>query len=173
MQIPKRAVSVALLAVVASTLVAAALLWSDGYRLYALRTGSMAPTYPSGTLVIDAPMHRLPHVGQVITFETLNGLVTHRVHARTAGGLTTKGDANRSPDAWTVRPAHVVGRVDRAIPGGGYVLVFFQQPTGVLSLVVLAVGVMFAWTLFFPAPRPDEEARAAAPRAPHPLPAGP
>jgi hypothetical protein len=83
------------------------------------------------------------------------GLITHRVHALTSSGLETKGDANRKPDAWTVQRERVVGLVSFGITGGGYVLVFLQQPTGVPSLVLLAMSAMFAWALFFPAQQAD------------------
>ncbi len=49
----------------------------------------------------------------------------------------------------------MTGLVSVGIAGGGYVLVFFQQPTGVLSLVLFAISVMFAWSLFFGEPKPE------------------
>jgi signal peptidase len=144
-----------LLASLLAAFVSAAMLWQDGYRIYAVRTGSMAPTYPSGTLVVDAPAKTHdPAVGQVITFQTPGGLVTHRVRGFARGGFTTQGDANRTPDPWTVRRVHVIGLVSLGIAGGGYVLVFLQQPTAVLSLVLLAISVTFAWSLFFSTPKP-------------------
>ncbi len=159
---------VALLALAAS-----ALLWLQGYRVYAVKTGSMSPAYPTGSLVVDAPVERqLPRVGEVVTFRTGAGLVTHRVHETSTGGLTTKGDANRSPDPWTVTRENVVGRVRAGVAGGGYVLVFLQQPTGVPSLVLLALSVAFAWALFFPsADRTDLGPRHRARRRLSALPA--
>lgn len=157
-----RTLFVAVLLVVAG---GAAVAWHEGYSLYAVRSGSMAPTYPTGTLIIDAPAGRqLPSVGNVITFRTSGGLVTHRVHSHTADGVTTKGDANRTPDVGVVHARHVVGVVTWAVAGGGYVLVFLQQPTGIASLVLLAVAVMLAWSIFFPASKPQQSpgrARAA------------
>lgn len=122
--------------------------------MYAVRTGSMAPTSPVGTLVVDAPPSRTAAVGEVITFQTVRGLVTHRVAGTNPSGVTTKGDANPTPDAWTVDPRHVVGVVQTGIAGAGHLLVFFQQPTGALSLVLLGMNVLFAWSLFFSRPQP-------------------
>ncbi len=45
-----------LLAALAISLVCVGLVgWHQGYRLYAVRTGSMTPTYPTGSLLLDAP----------------------------------------------------------------------------------------------------------------------
>ncbi|QTE29689.1 signal peptidase I [Pengzhenrongella sicca] len=140
--------------------------WTQGYRLYAVRTGSMAPAYPTGTLVVVAPLaQEVPTTGSVITFRIGDGLVTHRVFATSAGGLTTRGDANPSPDAWTLPLDRVVGSVVAAVPNGGYILVFFKQPTGALTLVSGLVSLTLLWTLFFPGGEPAPGAE----RAPRPV----
>jgi len=151
-----RFVAYALLVGTLLTVVAGGILWQQGYRLYAVQTGSMAPTYPPGTLVVEGPATgRAPQVGTVVTFRASGGLVTHRVQALTADGIKTKGDANRVPDAWTIPTHQIMGQVTRAIVGGGYVLVFLQQPTGVPSLVLLALSIALAWSIFFPSARPS------------------
>ena len=135
--------------------------WHQGYRMYAVRTGSMSPTYPTGALIIDAPARsRTPAVGDVLTFRTIDGLVTHRVHSREPQGLRTKGDANPAADTWVIAPHRVEGLVTWGLAGGGYVLVFLQQPTGIAALMVLLVSVVLAWSIFFPA------AGVAVPRGP-------
>ena len=143
--------------------------WHQGYRLYAVRTGSMTPTYPAGSLLLDAPATGgTPRVGEVITFATSDGLVTHRVHDLTPAGIKTKGDANRSVDPWTLPLRNVRGAVVGGVPYGGYLLVFLQQPTGVPSLMVLALSTVLSWSIFFgtpaetrPARRPGAHARPA------------
>jgi signal peptidase len=77
-------------------------------------------------------------------------MVTHRIVGHTVGGVTTKGDANRTPDAWTVPLSGMAGQVETGIDRAGYVLVFLQQPTGVPSLALLCVAMVLAWSLFFP-----------------------
>ncbi len=150
-----------LAALVISVVVVTVVGWRQGYQLYAVRTGSMSPTYPTGALVLDAPARGgTPQVGRVATFRTSEGLVTHRVRQVTAAGLKTKGDANRSADAWTVPVRNVRGVVVGGVPLAGYVLVFLQQPPGVPALMVLTVSIVLAWSIFFP----------AAPAAPTPAP---
>jgi signal peptidase len=78
-----------------------------GYQRYVITSGSMTGTYDRGSLVFDrvVPTASL-HAGDVITFRPPGhaGLVTHRIHTLTMVGgkrvMTTKGDANRAPDAW-------------------------------------------------------------------------
>lgn len=143
----------AVLVVTLLGVLAGALLWQQGYRLYAVRTGSMTPTYPTGSLVLDRPTSpdRLAP-GRVITFRVGSELVTHRLVATGAHGLQTQGDANRTADPWRLPARSVVGEVVGGLQHGGYVLVFLHQPTGVPSLVLLLVGTLLAWQLFFGAP---------------------
>ena len=78
-----------------------------GYQRYVITSGSMTGTYDRGSLVFDkvVPTSSL-RAGDVITFRPPghSGLVTHRIHTLTSVDgkrvLTTKGDANRVPDAW-------------------------------------------------------------------------
>ncbi len=138
-------------------------MWRDGYRLYAVRTGSMTPTYPTGGVVLDAPArpHRLAH-GNVITFQTVNGLVTHRIVGTTKLGFITKGDANRTADVGSVSQRHVLGRVVAGTAFGGYLLVFAQQPEGLASLALLLVSSYLAWSIFF-----DDTSSSEQPAALH------
>jgi signal peptidase I len=78
-----------------------------GFQRYVITGGSMTGTYDRGSLVFDrvVPAASL-RADDVITFRPPGqaGLVTHRiVSVRTVRGqrvLRTKGDANRTPDAW-------------------------------------------------------------------------
>ena len=78
-----------------------------GYQRYVITSGSMTGTYDRGSVVFDrvVPTASL-RAGDVITFQPPGhaGLVTHRITSvRTVRGervFTTKGDANRTPDAW-------------------------------------------------------------------------
>jgi signal peptidase len=119
-----------------------------GWRAYVVHTGSMTPNIPSGDLVIDRPAGPV-HVGEVITFARAPGqYVTHRVHAITADGIQTKGDANPTPDFGYVTQSEVKGRVDAVIPGAGYVAVFCSHPDGVAGVVLLMCSIWLAWSLF-------------------------
>jgi signal peptidase len=147
----------------------AAFLWHEGYRMYAVRTGSMTPTYLPGDLVIDEPAPATYDRGDVITFRSGDGsgghspLTTHRVNRVTDDGLQTKGDANETPDIAAVPHDDVVGRVVAGVKRGGYVVVFFQQPAGAVSIVTLLLSLILLWSVCFPADAP-----VSGTSAPHP-----
>ena len=80
------------------------------------------------------------HVGQVISFRSPNGIVTHRLIKRTAAGvLVTKGDANKTADPGTTTPAQVIGGVVAAPRMLGYWLQYLKNPAGLGSLFMLIV----------------------------------
>jgi signal peptidase I len=144
------------LLVIALLVSASAVAWSlAGLRPYVVRTGSMSPSIQPGDAVLDTAVDHDFRRGQVVTFRLADGgLVTHRVHAVHDGAMTTKGDANRTADPWTVAPDQVIGTVRHTLPRMGYVLVYLQQPAGVGSLVTSMLGLLFAWQLFFGADTP-------------------
>lgn len=147
----RRVVAALLTLLVAAALAGAFVLWHAGYRVYAVRTGSMAPTYRPGDAVVDRVGAAHPHVGDVITFRTGQGdVVTHRVHDINALGIHTKGDANSTPDIWTVTPRNILGVAIAGVRDGGYLLVYLKQPSGVASVVTVLVALVLAWELFFP-----------------------
>ncbi len=145
-----------------------AVAWHEGYRLYAVKTGSMTPELPVGSLLIDAPASAPYHRGEVVTverpYDAANPVVTHRVFAvGAAGNVRTKGDANPEPDVFVAKSANVIGEVVAHIPNGGYVLVYLSQWTGVLSLMTVALAIWLAWGMCFPAKEAEassEEAEA-------------
>jgi signal peptidase I len=135
----------------AAVLGSGAALWLQGYRAYVVHTGSMSPTYRPGDLVIDRSPSSY-RAGDVITFrhsDRTTDVVTHRVVSVSAAGITTKGDANATPDAWTIRPNQVQGRTVLGVPYLGYVAVYFKQPAGVASAASTVACILLLWGLFF------------------------
>ncbi|MEO8887687.1 MAG: signal peptidase I, partial [Jatrophihabitantaceae bacterium] len=133
-----------------------AALWLQGYRIYVVHTGSMTPTYRPGDVVVDGPADRAARPGEVITFrhsDLTTDVVTHRVVNVTSAGITTKGDANRTADAWTIRPDQVKGQVRFGVHGLGYLMVYLRQPSGIGSIATVTIAILLLWRLFFP----DEE----------------
>jgi signal peptidase len=145
-------------------------LWLQGFRLYVVHTGSMTPTYRPGDLVVDGPPSGSYQPGQVLTFrhsDRTTDVVTHRVVGITAaGGIHTKGDANATPDAWTIRPDQVQGQVRFGLRDLGYLAVYFQQPAGVASVATGAAAILLLWNVFFSAERSEEDPEPAREPAP-------
>jgi signal peptidase len=150
--------------------------WLHGYRVYVVHTGSMEPTYMPGDIVVDKPAASTLHKGEVITFlhsEDSDDVVTHRFVGYTSNGLIhTKGDANRTPDAWEIRPDQVKGQALFEVPGLGYLLVYFRNPEGIASLATGVLAIALLWGFFFPA-EGSTAADESAPARPSPLPRGP
>ncbi|MGH8961606.1 MAG: signal peptidase I [Jatrophihabitantaceae bacterium] len=135
--------------------------WLRGYRVYVIHTGSMSPTYRPGDIVVDGPHPQAVRPGQVITFRhsaLTTDVVTHRVTQVTPEGINTKGDANRTPDAWTIRPNQVKGRVLFGVRNLGYLLVYLKQPAGIGSIATAVFGLLLLWRMFFPSESEDESA---------------
>jgi len=137
--------------------------WSNGVRFYAVDSGSMAPTFNTGALVVDLPVTpaTVLHVGDVVTFHpNLGYTATHRIAAIGPNGITTKGDANPSSDIGFMQPGMIAGRVAFSVPFGGYVAMFFQHPVGVVAFLLLLLALLAVWQLTggAPKPRPTEPA---------------
>ncbi len=125
-----------------------ALLELGGLRTISLTTGSMAPTYPAGSLLLvsrPADPAVIP-VGAVAVIGSPGGsLVTHRVAAVVrddAGvlvGYRTRGDALAVVDAGSVTPDEIVGVVAGGVPVFGALRAWMVSPLGI------AIGLVMAW----------------------------
>jgi signal peptidase len=139
--------------VVVGAVTSAALAWNAGYRIYVVHTGSMTPALRPGDAVLDRPAPSAVHPGEVVTFTVHSGpdrVVTHRVASVGQGEIHTKGDANRTPDPWTLELSQVVGSKLLTLPYGGYVVVYLQHPQGIASVLTALIAMILLWYLFFP-----------------------
>jgi signal peptidase len=121
-------------------------------RLMPVLSGSMTPTYPTGSaaLVTPEPVSAL-RVGQVVVYHIPvldHHLVMHRVvKVRLAGSrpvITTRGDANPVVDPWQARLADRTVWVARQdLPWAGYVIVALRSPVTIIGvgLLLAALGV--------------------------------
>ena len=126
--------------------------WLLGWRLQPVLTGSMAPTYEVGSLLVVTPVEPSEvGVGTTLAFAPVDGggrLVSHRVIERLEqpDGLAfrTRGDANRQPDAQLVPARQVRGRVRWHVVGLGEWLQWLHWPRGFFVLVVPALTALLA-----------------------------
>lgn len=126
------------------------------YQALVVRSGSMAPTIPTGSVVFYTKVKASEvKVGQVIVFNrpgVSNEKVTHRVYKIETGAtgpyFVTKGDANNTPDDWQV-PAVGNGWVARFhIPTLGYALADLQSTTARLLLLLIPALALGTITLY-------------------------
>jgi signal peptidase len=126
------------------------------YQALIVRSGSMSPTIPTGSIVFyrktDASKVK---VGDVIVFSKPGDpteKVTHRVYKIGTSSIgpyyITKGDANGTPDDWRV-PAVGTGWIAAFhVPSAGYALVYLQSTLARLLLLVIPAILLGALTLY-------------------------
>lgn len=124
-------------AVAVVTLVLGLLTWSVlpaviGWRPTVVLTGSMAPSILPGDVIVSAPataVDALP--GRVVLVDDPSSpgrLLVHRVLALQAdGSLTTKGDANPSPDSLPVPPSSLEGLPRLRVPFAGLPMLWMTE----------------------------------------------
>lgn len=126
------------------------------YRTLTMLTGSMAPQYPTGSVVVvtPAPADSL-RPGQVVVFQAPTAdrqVVTHRVVSVDRSGprpvMTTRGDANPAVDPWqSVVEDDVVWRARFAVPYAGEAIASLHTPAGRLALTQALPLNLLAWLL--------------------------
>ncbi|QNE46561.1 signal peptidase I [Glaciihabitans sp. INWT7] len=135
------------------------------YKLYVVHTGSMSPTIPSRSAVIVRE-HQY-RVGQPIAFLADGTVITHRLMSINADGtITTKGDANETPDPWQVRTGAIIGGVVASPPELGYWLTYLKNPLGLASILASAVLLWQIWSLTGAAAQDSPSASSSAGRSP-------
>jgi len=127
-----------------------------GVQVYGVLTGSMEPTYPTGSLIyvskVDASDLR---VNDVITFSiSPNVIATHRIveivpneNNPSIVRYRTKGDANSDVDAALVSANNIIGKVNFAVPKLGYLASYIQQPPGIY-VAIFVCGLMIAFVFY-------------------------
>lgn len=116
-----------------------------GIKTYAVVSGSMEPTYPTGSLLyVKSTDAKDLKVGDAITFMLDEDTVaTHRIieilpdeEDSSILRFRTKGDANDTADGALVHYKNIIGKPVFAIPHLGYFAHFVQNPPG----LYLAIG---------------------------------
>jgi len=110
--------------------------------LLIVKSGSMRPHMPSGSLLVFKTV-RFEDVrgGQIVVFrdgKSSDSLITHRavekVYENGASYIKTQGDSNHRPDTALVAKDEFMGRAVWVIPMAGYILAFTKTPMGLLAL---------------------------------------
>lgn len=110
---------------------------------YAIVSGSsMEPALHRGDLVVVRPAGGY-RVGDVVAYRTEGGAtVLHRIVGRAGDRYVLQGDANSWLDPFQPADEHILGRLQRDIPGVGLAIDWLRQPipasvlVGVVSFLV-------------------------------------
>lgn len=122
-----------------------------GVDVYFVKSGSMEPKYPTGSLlyITDVDPDTLK-VDDVITFQLTDTMTaTHRIIELVPDEddpsiirFRTKGDNNEVIDLSLVDKEAVVGKAVFCIPYLGYLAAYIQQPPGLYVAIGAAVVVV-------------------------------
>ena len=137
-----------------------------GIKTYAVVSGSMEPTYPTGSLLYVKSIDiKELKVGDAITFMADEDTVaTHRIieiipdeEDSSVLRFRTQGDANETADGAPVHYKNIIGKPMFAIPYLGYFAHFVQNPPG----LYLAIGfaVVLVLLVFLPDMLGDDEGK--------------
>lgn len=131
-----------------------------GIRTAVVLTGSMRPALnPHDLLITEQTAARDVRAGAIISFAAPGQpgvVITHRVRSIRAAAngrlaVVTRGDANNTPETWTIARAGNVARVVGVVPGIGAVTDWAGDPTlrllvfGLLGAMLLAMGLRWVW----------------------------
>ncbi len=103
------------------------------YQLIAIGSGSMEPVYKYGDAIVFEKITDLSTIkeGMILAFKKENVIVTHRVIdiaiSKDEYIFKTKGDANETPDNFTVTGQNVIGIVVFKIPYIGYPTIWLEE----------------------------------------------
>ena len=108
-----------------------------GYKPLVVLTGSMEPTFKTGSIIYYKTVHRDEiKEGDIITFKMGDSLVSHRVNKIDNYMYETKGDANNTVDSKKISYSEILGRdSDICIPYLGYYVKFINEHIYLLVLV--------------------------------------
>lgn len=128
-----------------------------GLQVYTVLSGSMEPTYHTGSLIYVREVdYRQLQPGDVITFLLDEDTVaTHRIvevvtdeEDPTVLRYRTRGDANAADDGTPVHYKNVIGSPVFTVPYLGYVASYIQNPPG--TYVAISGGAVLLLLLFLP-----------------------
>lgn len=114
-----------------------------GGRWFVVRTPSMGQSAPVGTLLLTLPVTlAAAQVGDTVTFRAPSSgeVYSHRVIAKSATGLRTRGDINTGNDPWVVTNQDLIGKVAHRWWGVGWAL----RALPLLLLCLAAVWLLTA-----------------------------
>lgn len=145
--------ALSLLLIIAATVAASSLNIPGGVKLFTVQSGSMEPTIHTGSLIISKPFATYSK-GEIVTFKSegdrLNSnpktTTTHRIYkvelVDNKLAFTTKGDANKGPDAGTIDQGLIIGKEVLSIPLLGYPISFAKTKEGLLILIIIPAVII-------------------------------
>lgn len=121
-------------------IISAILCWFLHYEPAVVMSGSMEPTYHTGSVVlVDRDNTSDIKIGDAIAFVNGGTYIAHRIISKSEEGYITKGDANESEDPWVVPVADVKGKVVFSIPIIGYIIKLSTSTSGIIVIATILI----------------------------------
>jgi len=117
-----------------------------GATSYVIVSGSsMEPTLVDGDLVV---VRRGDYqVGDIVAFESGNGLVIHRIVGGSAeDGFVMQGDNKEAPDTWTPTPDDIMGEHFARVPEAGHWVAGLASSPALLGALIGGLGSLMIWS---------------------------
>lgn len=108
-----------------------------GYGIANVLSGSMEPTFSTGSLLVIKETDNVQK-GDIVVYQSEGDLIVHRVIEINGDHVITQGDANNTPDP-EIQKDRICGKAIFWIPYLGSLLNMIKTPAGILVLLVLAV----------------------------------
>lgn len=110
------------------------------YEPAVVMSGSMEPTYHTGSVVlVDRDNTSDVKIGDAIAFVNGGTYIAHRIISTCKEGYITKGDANESEDPWIVPSSDVKGKVVFSIPMVGYLMKLSTSTPGIILFATIFI----------------------------------
>lgn len=116
-----------------------------GYKPLVVLTGSMEPTFKTGSIIYykHASREQIKE-GDIITFKFGDSVVSHRVHKIEGNLYETKGDANNTVDAQKTEYNNILGKdLQMCIPYLGFYVKYINDNIYLLIIVVVILILDF------------------------------
>lgn len=128
-----------------------------GYKPLVVLTGSMEPTFKTGSVIYYKSVNRDQiKEGDIITFKSGNSLVSHRVNKIDNYLYETKGDANNTVDATRIEFSSIVGKdAEISIPYVGFYVKYINEH--IYLLFIVAAILVLDFILSNIKPKKDKE----------------
>lgn len=111
-----------------------------GYGSAVVLSGSMEPEFSKGDLIVVKETNDYK-LKDIVVFQDGGSLVVHRIINIDGETVTTKGDANNSPDE-PIELSSIKGRVLFHIPFVGNIAGFLKTPVGTICIIAAAIALI-------------------------------
>lgn len=101
----------------------------------------MSPSLKPGSVLISKSEKNYS-IGDIVSFENNNKIITHRIYEISSETIITKGDANEDPDFDSVEKSQIIGKKLLSLPYLGYAIDFVKTPKGFVAFVIIPASII-------------------------------